>query len=292
MYNALTFDVEDYFHVHAFAGVISRDQWEHLPRRVCESTRLILQLLREHRTRATFFVLGWVAERHPELVQEIAGDGHELASHGYAHEAVDTLAREQFHDDVARSLDAIYAACPEAAVRGYRAPSFSINERTPWAFDVLRELGFQYDSSISPVTFHDRYGMPGAPRFAHRVDASLTEIPVSTVRLARCNWPVAGGGYFRLMPLTLTKWGVQRIMRERHPAVVYLHPWEFDPGQPRIRSAPLRSRFRHYVNLRHTEPRLRMLLDRFTFGPVCEVFERAISHGASAAARDTLPAGP
>jgi polysaccharide deacetylase family protein (PEP-CTERM system associated) len=175
MLNALTFDVEDYFHVHAFAGVIARDEWERMPRRVCASTRRILQLLREHRIRATFFVLGWVAERHPELVREIADDGHELASHGYAHETVDTLTREQYRGDVARSLEAIHAACPNVEIRGYRAPSFSINDNTPWAFDVLQELGFQYDSSISPVTFHDRYGMPHAPRFAHAVGTSLTE---------------------------------------------------------------------------------------------------------------------
>lgn len=292
MLNALTFDVEDYFHVHAFAGVVSRDQWESMPRRVCENTRRILRLLRERNIRATFFVLGWVAERHPELVREIADDGHELASHGYAHEAVDTITREQFRDDVVRSLEAIRAACPNAEIRGYRAPSFSINDNTPWAFDVLKELGFQYDSSISPVTFHDRYGMPRAPRFAHSVGASITEIPVSTVRLARCNWPVAGGGYFRLLPLTLTQWGMRRIMREQQPAVVYLHPWEFDPDQPRIKTAPLRSRFRHYVNLRHTEARLRVLIERFSFGPVCEVFKRAISHGDNAAAREILPEGP
>lgn len=292
MLNALTFDVEDYFHVHAFADVISRDEWEQMPRRVCASTRLILQLLREHRTRATFFVLGWVAERHPDLVREIADDGHELASHGYAHEAVDSLTCEAFRNDVARSLAAIQSACPDAVISGYRAPSFSINEQTPWAFEVLKELGFKYDSSISPATFHDRYGMPSAPRFAHRVDPALAEIPVSTVRVARCNWPVAGGGYFRLLPFAVTKWGVRRVNREQQPAVVYLHPWEFDPDQPRIKSASLRSRLRHYINLRHTEARLRLLLEKFSFGPIRDVFDQAISHGAMAAVRETLPAGP
>lgn len=292
MLNALTFDVEDYFHVHAFAGVIARNQWDNLPCRVGESTRSILRILREHRTRATFFVLGWIADRHPDLIKEIVADDHELASHGYAHEAVDTLTRAELHDDVARSLEAIGSACPDAPVRGYRAPSFSINDRTPWAFDVLADLGFTYDSSISPLTFHDRYGMPQAPRFAHTVDRSLVEIPVSTVRLAGCNWPIGGGGYFRLYPMALTMWGMRRIIQENRPAVVYLHPWEFDPAQPRITAAPIRSRFRHYVNLRHTEARLRHLLEHFSFGPVCEVFQQELARGTMTAARDGLPAGP
>jgi len=292
MLNALTFDVEDYFHVHAFEGVIPRAQWDSIPTRVRESTRCILELLREHDTRATFFVLGWVADRHPELVREIAADGHELASHGYAHEAVDSLTRERFRDDVARSLEAIFAACPDARIRGYRAPSFSINEKTTWAHDVLTEFDFAYDSSISPVTFHDRYGMPSASRFVHAVGDQLTEIPVSTVRLLGCNWPVAGGGHFRLAPLALTSWAVRRINQERRPTVVYLHPWEFDPEQPRVAAAPRRSRFRHYVNLRHTARRLRRLLEQFPFGPMEDVFGHEFRHDKAAAERVTLPAIP
>jgi polysaccharide deacetylase family protein (PEP-CTERM system associated) len=292
MLNALTFDVEDYFHVHAFDGVIPRDQWESIPRRVCESTRFILQLLRNHNTRATFFVLGWVADRHPELVREIAADGHELASHGYAHEAVSSLTRERFRSDVSRSLEAILSACPDAQIRGYRAPSFSINAETPWAYEVLNELGFAYDSSISPATFHDRYGMPSAPRFAHVAAGKLTEIPVSTIRLLGCNWAVAGGGYFRLMPLAITNWAVRRINREGQPVVVYLHPWEFDPDQPRVTAASLRSRIRHYVNLRHTAERLQQLLRQFRFGTIEDVLRSEASHGVAAAARESLPACP
>jgi len=289
MLNALTFDVEDYFHVHAFESVIPRAEWDRIPRRVCESTRLILQLLRNHNTRATFFVLGWVADRHPELVREIAADGHELASHGYAHEAVSSLTPERFTSDVARSLEAILAACPDAKITGYRAPSFSINAETPWAYSILQELGFAYDSSISPATFHDRYAMPSAPRFAHSAPGQLTKIPVSTVRLLGCNWAVAGGGYFRLAPRSITSWAIRRIHREGRPAVVYLHPWEFDPAQPRVAAAPLRSRFRHYVNLRRTAERLEQLLRQFRFGTIEDVFRSELSHGIAAAERDTLP---
>jgi polysaccharide deacetylase family protein (PEP-CTERM system associated) len=292
MLNALTFDVEDYFHVHAFESVIPRAQWPSIPLRVCENTRLILELLRDYDTRATFFVLGWVADRHPELVREIADDGHELASHGYAHEAVDTLTREQFRDDVARSLQAIHSACPQANVSGYRAPSFSINSKTPWAYDVLKELGFAYDSSISPASFHDRYGMPSAPRFAYAVGDQLTEIPVSTLRWLGCNWAVAGGGYFRLAPLAFTDWSVRRINGEHQPAVVYLHPWEFDPDQPRVAGASRRSRFRHYVNLRQTAGRLRRLLAKFSFGAIEDVFRGKLHHRTAAAAPDVLPAKP
>jgi polysaccharide deacetylase family protein (PEP-CTERM system associated) len=292
MLNALTFDVEDYFHVHAFDRVIHRAQWDSIPTQVCDSTRFILQLLHEHDTRATFFVLGWIADRHPELIREIAADGHELASHGYAHEAVDTLTQERFRADVARSLEVIFAACPDARIRGYRAPSFSLNEKTPWAYEVLAEFGFAYDSSISPATFHDRYGVPSAPRFAHAVGGQLIEIPVSTIRLWGCNWPVAGGGYFRLAPLALTAWAMRRINRERQPTVVYLHPWEFDPEQPRVTAASRRSRFRHYVNLRHTARRLRRLLEQFPFGPIEDVFRDELRHRTAAAERATLPANP
>jgi polysaccharide deacetylase family protein (PEP-CTERM system associated) len=292
MLNALTFDVEDYFHVHAFNSVIARADWDELPLRVDDSTRLILELLREHKTRATFFLLGWVADRLPELVREIAADGHEIASHGYAHEAVDALSCEEFRDDVTRSLEAIRGACPDASISGYRAPSFSINGNTPWAFDVLQSLGFKYDSSISPTSFHDRYGSPHAPRFAYPIARCMTEIPVSTVRMLGLNWAVAGGGYFRLAPLAVTRWSIDRINRERQPAVVYLHPWEFDPAQPRIAGAPARSRFRHYLNLHHTASRLRSLLAEFSFGAMEDVFQYRFHHGATAAASAALPTTP
>jgi polysaccharide deacetylase family protein (PEP-CTERM system associated) len=276
MLNALTFDVEDYFHVHAFASVIPRQAWPNMPTRIEESMRLVLGLLREHDTRATFFILGWVAERHPDLIRQIAGDGHELSSHGYAHELVYELNPDLFRRDVERSRDAIQSACPDARIDGYRAPSFSITQETTWAFEVLESLGFTYDSSIFPLTLHDRYGIRSAPRFAHIVGASLLEIPLSTIHALGCNWPVAGGGYFRLAPLSMTAWAIRRINRIGRPAVVYLHPWEFDPEQPRVPSAPLRSKFRHYVNLRHTQQRLRALLQQFSFGPIGQVFRREL----------------
>jgi len=270
--NALTFDVEEHFHVHAFDGIVPRDSWNDIPSRVQANTRTILRLLREFNTRATFFLLGCVAERHPDLVREIAADGHELATHGYAHEAVDRLDSVRFQSDVSRSLDEISSAEPNATIIGYRAPSFSINETTPWAHGILKSVGMAYDSSVSPASFHDAYGSPSSARFVHAACPGLLEIPVSTVRMLGANWQVAGGGYFRLMPLRLTAWAIGRINSEGQPAVVYLHPWEFDPGQPRVANASLRARFRHYVNLHKTEGRLRQLLQLFSFGPIAEVF--------------------
>lgn len=275
--NALTFDVEEHFHVHAFDGMFPRESWDAIPSRVHGNTRTILSVLREFDTRATFFLLGCVAERHPDLVREIAADGHELATHGYAHEAVHRLDLIRFHNDVTRSLDEISSAEPNATIIGYRAPSFSINETTPWAHDVLKSVGMAYDSSVSPASFHDAYGSPSSARFVHAACPGLLEIPVSTVRLLGANWQVAGGGYFRLMPLRLTAWAIRKINSEGQPAVVYLHPWEFDPGQPRVASASLRARFRHYVNLHKTESRLRQLLQLFSFGPIAEVFSRDLA---------------
>ncbi len=277
MTNALSFDVEEYFHVHAFKDVIACRDWDHYPERVVDSTRRILALLRRRQVTATFFILGWVAVKQPALIREIAADGHEIASHGFAHQAVYELSQSQFRDDLARASDAIRSAYPEAELTGYRAPSFSINERTPWAFEELARAGFRYDSSLSPVSLHDRYGVRGAPRFAHVADAGLVEIPPSTVKLGKHNLAVAGGGHFRLAPLKVTRWAIRRINSEGHPAVTYLHPWEFDPGQPRIRSAPWKSRIRHYINLNHTESRLSRLLLEFPYGRMDEVYSASIS---------------
>lgn len=277
--HALSFDVEEYFHVHAFSGVISRSDWDSLPSRVVPSTRRILDLLHRFQTKATFFVLGWVAKRHPELVREIADQGHEIASHGHEHQAVYSLTREEFSRDLQRAGEAILDACPSAEIKGYRAPSFSINESTPWAFDELRALGFVYDSSISPATLHDRYGVQGAPRMAHRSACNFLEIPPSTIRLWGHNFPVAGGGHFRFAPLAFSKWAIRRIEKEGHPVVSYLHPWEFDPGQPRIKKAGLKSRFRHYVNIRKTEGRLAKLLAEFKFDRMDVVFRDHLARG-------------
>lgn len=273
--NALTIDVEEHFQVHAFEKVVDRSTWDRYPSRVIANTRRILDLLAEYDVRATFFVLGWVADRYPDLVKEIATHGHEIATHGYWHELVYHQTPDEFAADLCQSLEAIERACDGMRPIGYRAPSFSITAQSLWALDVLREHGITYDSSIFPLAAHDRYGINNANRFANKICSGLWEFPVSTIRLGNQNWPVAGGGYFRLFPLWITRQAVRRLNGQKHPAVVYLHPWEFDPDQPRIPGAPLLSRFRHYVNIDKTEGRLQALLNEFEFASMCEVF---VSH--------------
>ena len=273
--NALTFDVEEHFQVHNFEKVIHRKDWDEYPSRVVPNTRRILELLSQFDVRATFFVLGWVAERNPELVQDIADGGHEIATHGYWHELIYRQTADEFASDLERSLDAITRASSgsnQVEIKGYRAPGFSITQKSLWALDVLSDHGIRYDSSIFPLVVHDRYGIRDANRFATRVRQDLWEVPVSTLSLGNRNWPVAGGGYLRLFPPSFTRYAIRRINSEGHPAVIYLHPWEFDPAQPRVADASRVSRFRHYVNLSKTEGRLRDLLERFDFAPVNEVF--------------------
>jgi len=270
--NAISFDVEEYFHVHAFKDVAPRDGWDLRPSRVVASTHQVLSLLRRHRVRGTFFILGWVAERHPSLVSDIAAEGHEIASHGFAHEAVHGLSRQEFRDDLHRANDALRNACPGVELLGYRAPSFSINQQTPWAFEELAFAGFQYDSSVSPATLHDNYGVRGASRFAYDTGDGVLEIPPTTVRVFGHNLPAVGGGHFRLAPLPLSKLAVKRIQREGHPVVSYFHPWEFDPDQPRVKGASAKSRFRHYTNLAMNERKLESLLSTFAFDRMDRVF--------------------
>lgn len=272
MLNALTIDVEEYFQVHGFETVINRSAWDHYPSRVVASTQKILRLLAEYDVSATFFILGWVADRNPDLVKEIATSGHEIASHGYWHELLYRLTPDEFAADLRLSLDAITRASNGSQPVGYRAASFSITNQSLWALDILREQGFKYDSSIFPLAAHDRYGINDANRFANELCDGLWEFPVSTIRLGKQNWPVAGGGYFRLYPLWITRQAIRHLNGQGHPAVIYLHPWEFDPDQPRIPDAPLPSRFRHYINLAKTECRLRALLDEFEFAPMRKVF--------------------
>ena len=271
MLNALTFDIEDYFQVEAFKDVVNRSDWPSYPSRVYDNTQRILALLGEYHTQATFFILGWVAERFPQLVEEIAAAGHEIATHGYWHELIYRQTPEQFATDLQRSLQAIQQAVGNYPVLGYRAPTFSITTQSLWALDILHDHGIQYDSSIFPISGHDHYGMGQAQRFASKVN-QLWEFPVSTLKLGNRNWPVAGGGYFRCFPLSVTRWAIRRLHAEGQPAVVYLHPWEFDPEQPRIQNASLRSRVRHYLNLTQTETRLRQLLQDFQFAPMNQVF--------------------
>lgn len=272
----MTVDVEDYFHVSALASAAPRDRWDRFESRVVANTQRLLDLFDEFDVRTTCFVLGWVAGKHPALVREIAARGHEVASHGYWHQLVYDLTPDAFRDDVGQSRRLLQDLSGQP-VEGYRAPSFSITRRSLWALDVLLDEGYTYDASIFPVR-HDRYGIPDAPRHAYRVERSgahIIEVPPSTARLAGQNVAVAGGGYFRLLPYAWTRWGIRRLNeREARPATFYLHPWEVDPGQPRL-PASFVSRTRHYTNLARTEPRLRRLLGEFRFGPVRDVLQRA-----------------
>jgi polysaccharide deacetylase family protein (PEP-CTERM system associated) len=268
----LTIDVEEHFQVHAFETVVDRSTWDGHSSRVVDNTLRILRLLAEYNVRATFFVLGWVADRYPDLVKKIAASGHEIATHGYWHELVYRQTPKEFAADLTQSLDAIGRVLNGLRPMGYRAPAFSITEQSLWALDVLRDHNIIYDSSIFPLAAHDRYGISNASRFANKMCDDLWEFPVSTVRLGRQNWPVAGGGYFRLFPLWITRQAIRHLNKQGQPAVIYLHPWEFDPDQPRIPDAPLLSRFRHYVNIHKTESRLRALLNEFEFAPMCDVF--------------------
>lgn len=269
--NAMTVDVEDYFQVSGFADAVPRDTWDARQSRVVDNTNRILDIFAEANVRATFFVLGWVAERFPSLVRRIADAGHQIGSHGYAHRLVYDMTPDEFRADLRRAQDAIGLACG-VLVDGYRAPSFSITARSLWAFDVLIEEGYTYDSSVFPIV-RDRYGIPGSPRDVHlitREAGSLWELPPSTLRWSGVNLPIGGGGYFRLFPYAWTRAGIARINeREHRPAVVYLHPWEIDPAQPRIRAGAL-NRFRHYVNLDRTEERLEQLLRDFCFAPLAD----------------------
>jgi polysaccharide deacetylase family protein (PEP-CTERM system associated) len=270
--NALSIDLEEYFQVHAFEDVIPRTGWDDRTSRVEVGTRRILRLLETHEVRATFFVLGWVADRHPLLVRRIAAAGHEIATHGYWHQLIYRQTPAEFAADLRQALEAIGRALGANRPLGYRAPGFSITNESLWALDVLRDEGFIYDSSIFPLVAHDHYGLRGAPRFAHCTANGLWEFPASTWRVAGQNWPVAGGGYFRLYPLRLTRHAIRSINAGRQPAVVYLHPWEFDPEQPIVHEAPWLARFRHYVNLSTTETRLAALLSEFAFAPMREAF--------------------
>jgi polysaccharide deacetylase family protein (PEP-CTERM system associated) len=272
--NGMSIDVEDYFQVSAFEGVAPRHRWGSFESRVTANTERLLAIFAEADVHATFFVLGWVAEQYPSLVARIAAAGHEVACHSHAHRLVYDLTRTAFRNDLRRAKDAIESAAG-APVHGYRAPSYSITPRSLWALDILIEEGFRYDASIFPI-HHDRYGIPLSPRhpyLLHREGGQLIEVPASTVRLGPLNLPIAGGGYFRLLPYAWTRWGIRSVNeRERRPVIFYLHPWEIDPDQPRLR-AGLTTRIRHYGNLGKTERRIRRLLGEFRFAPVSRVID-------------------
>ncbi len=277
MKNALTFDIEEYFHAEAFAGVLRPEEWPSLHGRAVGSTRRLLDLLDASGVRATFFVLGWLADRRPDLVREIHARGHEVACHGYAHRMIHRQRPEEFRQDVTRAK-AVLENLTGRPVVGYRAPTFSVMRETLWSLEVLCEAGFRYDSSIFPIV-HDRYGIPDAPRFPHRLrpggNGEIVEFPLSTVEVLGYRIPVAGGGYFRLFPYGLSRRAIRRLNAlERQPAIVYLHPWELDPAQPRVPVGWL-AWFRHTVNVEKTEAKLRRLLGDFEFAPACEVLALA-----------------
>ena len=280
--NAMSIDVEDYFQVSAMAPYIPRSEWDSRECRVERNIDTLLALLAKHRTHATFFTLGWVAERYPQLVRAIVAQGHELASHGYGHERASDLSRSAFTQDIQRAK-ALLEDIGGVAVRGYRAPSFSIGERNLWAFDCLLATGHVYSSSIYPIR-HDHYGMPNAPRFAHPVAGGLLEVPVTTLRMGGRNLPSSGGGYFRLLPYALSRWMIRRVNAlDRQPAVFYFHPWEIDHAQPRIAGIDAKTRFRHYVNIDKMERRLDALLQDFRWGRMDEIFLGASAQPAPAA---------
>ena len=265
--NALTIDVEDYFQVSAMAPHIQRDRWDTMPCRVERNISRLLAMLAESGMKATFFTLGWIAQRYPGIVRDIVAGGHEIASHGFGHLRASDQSPAEFDNDI-RSAKALLEDIGGTAVHGYRAPSFSIGPANLWAFDSIASAGYLYSSSVYPVQ-HDHYGNPDAPRFPHRLENGLIEIPVATTKVWGRNLPAGGGGYFRLAPYGLSRWAIARVNRvDGKPAIFYLHPWEIDPEQPRIPGVGFKTKFRHYVNLHRTEGRLRRLLADFRWDTV------------------------
>jgi polysaccharide deacetylase family protein (PEP-CTERM system associated) len=269
--NAMTIDVEDYFHVSALAPHIPRAHWDSMPCRIERNVNMILQLLADSGCKATFFTLGWIADRYPHTVRAISDLGHEIASHGYSHQRITEQTQTSFLADICRAKKRLEDLCGRQ-VKGYRAPSFSIGEHNQWAFDCILQAEYRYSSSVYPV-HHDHYGVPDAPRFRYQAREGLLELPVTTSRLLRVNLPAGGGGYFRLLPYGISKWMIQRVNRvERQPAIFYFHPWEIDAEQPRVPGVSAKTRFRHYLNLHRTEKRLRRLLKEFEWDRVDRVF--------------------
>lgn len=268
--NAMTIDVEDYFQVSALAPFVPRSEWDVRECRVEPNVERILAMLDEYGARATFFTLGWIAERFPQLVRRIVKEGHELASHGFAHKRASEQSPDAFFADI-QLAKVVLEDTAGIEVVGYRAPSFSIGPANAWAFECIERAGYRYSSSVYPVR-HDHYGTPEAPRFTHDVREGLLEMPVTTMRLFGRNWPAGGGGYFRLMPYTMSRWLLRRVNRvDQQPVIFYFHPWEIDADQPRVPGIDVRTRFRHYLNLDRMEQRLRQLLFDFQWGRVDQV---------------------
>ncbi|MCF8094804.1 MAG: DUF3473 domain-containing protein [Desulfobacteraceae bacterium] len=268
MQNYLTIDVEDYFHVAAFSDIVSSGQWSGMESRVTANLRTILSLLKKHDVRATFFVLGWIADKYPQLVLDIMADGHDIGCHSYWHRKIYELTPAEFRADTLKAKSLLEKIC-NREITAYRAPSYSITAQSLWALDILAETGFTTDSSIFPIR-HDVYGIPDAPRFPYKFnDREMTEFPISTAVFFGRKIPVSGGGYFRIFPYWFTKLALKRINnKEMQPFVFYLHPWEIDHTQPRFRQARLRSKLRHYINLDKTMQRFERLLNDFRLGPL------------------------
>ncbi|MEW6575313.1 MAG: XrtA system polysaccharide deacetylase [Pseudomonadota bacterium] len=273
MYNALSVDVEDWFQVGAFENVISRSDWDACDCRVERNTDALLAMFEAAGIKATFFTLGWVAERYPALIGRIADAGHELGNHGQNHDRVFTFTPQQFAADLERSRKAIEDAAG-VAVRGYRAPSFSINPHTPWAHEVMAEQGYSYSSSINPIK-HDHYGWPDAPRFAFHPlpDSELVEIPVTTAMLGKKRIAAGGGGFFRLLPYSYSRWAIRQVNADARPGIIYFHPWEIDPDQPRVANAPIKSKLRHYTNLDAMAGKLKRLMADFKWDRLDRIVE-------------------
>jgi len=288
--NAMTIDVEDYFHVSVFDGVVPRASWQQLETRVARNTERLLDLFEERNLRATFFVLGWVAERVPDVVRRIARGGHEIASHGYAHRLIYDQTPQAFREDVRRAKR-LLEDVGGVPVHGFRAPSYSVTPRSLWALDILIDEGYGYDASIFPIR-HDRYGIPLSPRHPFVIERrgrTIVEAPASTVTIGPLNLPIGGGGYFRILPYAWTRWGIARVNRLEHrPAIFYLHPWEIDPDQPALHTSWL-GRFRHYRNLDATEDRLKRLLDDFAFGTLASIIASMVPEPAITFPEMALP---
>lgn len=270
--NAMTVDVEDYFQVSAFENTISRSDWENMPARLPRNIDKILEMFDGAGVKGTFFTLGWVCKKFPQLVRNIAAAGHEIASHGFDHSRVETFSQQEFRADVEGTRKRLEDVSG-TPVLGYRAPSFSIGRETLWAHDVLAEAGYAYSSSVFPIQ-HDHYGLPEAPRFPFRSsETGVLEIPMSSLSLMGRNWPCSGGGFFRLLPVFYSKWAVRRMnVKEKMPTVFYFHPWELDPDQPRIKGVSAKARFRHYVNLGKFESRLSQMLQDFDWDRMDRIF--------------------
>ena len=278
--NALTIDVEDYFQVSAFAPYIARSEWERRECRVERNVERILEMLAARGVKATFFTLGWIAERYPQLVRSIVHQGHELASHGHGHQRATELSPIEFRADIERAKG-VLEDVGATHVRGYRAPSFSIGAGNLWAFDCLARAGYAYSSSVYPIR-HDHYGMPESPRFAHRLDPGMLEIPMTTLRVLNRNLPSSGGGYFRLLPYAMSRWMLRRVnASDREAAIFYFHPWEIDVDQPRIAGISAKTRFRHYVNIGRMEARLEHLLADFAWDRMDRIFLDRPGNGAT-----------